>query len=97
MKKMGRPQAWPDQIYTFSQEAGGKAVWLEELYIRPQFRCHGLGKEFFAYVDEQIAPKVMRLRLEIEPDNLRAKKLYLAMGYEDLPYAQMIKEVQEVK
>ena len=48
-------------------------------------------------MDEQIAPKVMRLRLEIEPDNLRAKKLYLALGYEDLPYAQMIKEVQEVK
>ncbi|MFR3390125.1 MAG: GNAT family N-acetyltransferase [[Clostridium] scindens] len=96
---MGRPQASPRlRLHTFftgSRRQG--SLWLEELYIRPQFRCHGLGKEFFAYVDEQIAPKVMRLRLEIEPDNLRAKKLYLAMGYEDLPYAQMIKEVQEVK
>lgn len=83
--------------YTFSQEAGGRVVWLEELYIRPQYRCHGLGKEFFAYIDETVAPEVKRIRLEIEPDNLRAKKLYLAMGYEDLPYAQMIKEVQEEK
>lgn len=83
--------------YTFSQEAGGKVVWLEELYIRPQFRCQGLGKEFFTYVDEKIAPTVKRIRLEIEPDNLRAKKLYLAMGYEDLAYAQMVKEVQEGK
>ena len=97
LEKDGQAAGYGLTSYTFSQEAGGKAVWLEELYIRPQFRCHGLGKEFFAYVDEQIAPKVMRLRLEIEPDNLRAKKLYLAMGYEDLPYAQMIKEVQEVQ
>ena len=72
-------------------------MWLEELYIRPQFRCQGLGKEFFTYVDEKIAPTVKRIRLEIEPDNLRAKKLYLAMGYEDLAYAQMVKEVQEGK
>lgn len=81
--------------YTFSQEAGGRVVWLEELYIRPEYRCHGLGKEFFRYVDEKVAPTVKRLRLEIEPDNLRAKKLYLAMGYKDLPYVQMIKEAQE--
>ena len=84
LEKDGQAAGYGLTSYTFSQEAGGKAVWLEELYIRPQFRCHGLGK-------------VMRLRLEIEPDNLRAKKLYLAMGYEDLPYAQMIKEVQEVQ
>ncbi|HIW83291.1 MAG TPA: GNAT family N-acetyltransferase [Candidatus Dorea gallistercoris] len=81
--------------YTFSQEAGGRVAWLEELYIRPEYRCHGLGKEFFRYVDERIAPAVKRLRLEIEPDNLRAKKLYLAMGYEELPYVQMVKEVEE--
>ena len=78
--------------YTFSQEAGGKVVWLEEIYIRPEFRCHGLGKEFFAYVDEYIRPQVQRIRLEIEPDNVRAKKLYLQMGYENLDYIQMVKE-----
>ena len=68
-------------------------VWLEELYILPEYRCHGLGKEFFRYVDEKIAPEVKRLRLEIEPENLRAKKLYLSLGYEDLPYVQMMKDV----
>lgn len=92
----GKTAGYALASFTFSQEAGGLAVWLEELYIRPEFRCHGLGKEFFAYVDEVIAPKVKRIRLEIEPDNLRARKLYVAMGYEDLDYAQMIKEVQEV-
>lgn len=97
LEKDGEPVGYGLTSYTFSQEAGGKVVWLEELYIRPQFRCQGLGKEFFTYVDEKIAPTVKRIRLEIEPDNLRAKKLYLAMGYEDLAYAQMVKEVQEGK
>lgn len=97
LEEDGQPVGYGLTLYTFSQEAGGRVVWLEELYIRPEYRCHGLGKEFFTYVDEKIAPQVMRLRLEIEPNNLRAKKLYLAMGYEDLPYAQMVKEVQEVR
>ena len=78
------------QSRTFSQEAGGKVVWLEELYIRPEYRCHGLGKEFFRYVDEKIAPEVKRLRLEIEPENLRAKKLYLSLGYEEDVYKRQM-------
>lgn len=82
--------------YTFSQEAGGKVAWIEEAYVRPEYQGRGLGKEFFAYIDREIAPKVMRLRLEVEPDNERAKKLYLALGYKRLQYEQMIKEVQEV-
>lgn len=52
--------------YTFSQEAGGMAAWIEEVYIRSKYRGRGLGKEFFSYVDAVIAPKVMRLRLEVE-------------------------------
>lgn len=83
--------------YTFSQEAGGKVAWIEEVYVRPEYRGRGLGREFFAYVDAVIAPAVMRLRLEVEPDNVRAKKLYRKMGYKSLHYEQMLKEVQEVK
>lgn len=83
--------------YTFSQEAGGMVAWIEEVYIRPRYRGRGLGREFFSYVDAVIAPKVMRLRLEVEPDNVRAKKLYRELGYKELPYEQMLKEVQEVE
>ena len=32
---------------TFSREAGGMVVWLEELYIRPAYRGKGLGSFFF--------------------------------------------------
>ena len=65
---MGRPQAvWPDQPIHFHRKPAARAVWLEELYIRPPVSLSWTGKRVLAYVDEQIAPKVMRLRLEIEP------------------------------
>lgn len=75
---------------TFSQEAGGTVVWLEELYLRPAFRSRGLGREFFAYVYRELP--AARYRLEVEPDNMRAKALYERLGYRVLPYEQMYKE-----
>lgn len=79
--------------YTFSPEAGGKAVWLEELFIREKYRCQGYGKEFFKYAEKEIEPNVKRMRLEIEPDNDRAEKLYKSMGFKNLNYAQMVKDM----
>ncbi|MEG0894018.1 MAG: GNAT family N-acetyltransferase, partial [Oscillospiraceae bacterium] len=31
---------------TYSQEAGGCVLWVEEVYLRPEFRSKGLGGEF---------------------------------------------------
>lgn len=74
---------------TWSQEAGGLAVWIEELYVLPQFRGQGLGSAFFREL-EGLYPSAARFRLEIEPDNLRARALYAKMGFEELNYGQMI-------
>lgn len=78
---------------TFSQEAGGIVVWVEELYIIETFRSKGLGREFFQYLEEHIDPKVKRLRLETELENDRARKLYGRLGFKELEYMQMIKSV----
>jgi len=77
---------------TFSQEAGGIAVWIEEAYVREEFRSKGLGRELFSYVEREY-PFAARFRLEVEDDNLRAIKLYTNLGYKNLPYSQMIKDV----
>ena len=78
---------------TFSQESGGIVVWVEELYIIEQFRCFGLGTEFFKHLEDKIP--ATRYRLEIEEKNKRAKKLYNKLGYEILPYVQMVKETEK--
>jgi len=77
---------------TWSQEAGGKAVWIDELYVIPEFRGKGIGHEFFAEL-QRIEP-VTRYRLEIEPDNLRARKLYESMGFEGLGYLQLVRDIK---
>ena len=79
---------------TFSQEAGGQVLWIEELYIREAFRSRGLGSEFFAYVEKKYEGRAARFRLEVEEDNVRAVSLYKRLGYETLDYVQMIKEIQ---
>ncbi|MCI6677151.1 MAG: GNAT family N-acetyltransferase [Clostridiales bacterium] len=79
---------------TFSREAGGIVVWIEELYISEPFRSKGLGREFFEYLEEQIDPQVTRLRLETEFENERARKLYGRLGFKELEYMQMVKEIK---
>lgn len=79
--------------FTYSNEAGGLVVWLEEAYLRPSFRGLGIGSRFFSFVEERFAGKAARLRLEAEPDNQEAIRLYRRLGFKDLPYKQMIKSL----
>ena len=77
---------------TFSQEAGGYVWWIEEVYIREQFRSRGLGREFFQYLERSKGQEAARLRLEVEAGNTRAVSLYERLGYEVLDYVQMVKD-----
>lgn len=73
---------------TFSQEAGGVSVTVEEIYIEPQYRNKGLGTQFFEYLKANVP--AARYRIEVEPDNEKAMSLYRRMGFEVLPYIQMV-------
>lgn len=76
---------------TFSQEAGGLVIWIEELYIKEEYRSRGLGHEFFEFLEKH--RPAARYRLEIEPDNKRARALYERIGYKILDYRQMVKDI----
>ncbi len=78
---------------TFSQEAGGMVCWIEEIFIRPEFRGRGIGSEFFSEFAGLMPEGTRRLRLEIEPDNEKAAALYKRLGFTFLPYVQMVKEL----
>ena len=73
---------------TFSQEAGGLSVTIEEIYIDPEHRSKGLATEFFEWLKSD--KSIMRLRLEVEDHNKGAMRLYERMGFELLPYLQMV-------
>lgn len=76
---------------TYSQEAGGTVIWIEEIYVKEEFRNKGLGSEFINYVKENVPAK--RYRLETEPENLRAQELYKRHGFEHLEYINYSLEV----
>lgn len=70
--------------YTHSQEAGGKVVWIEEIYVKEEYRGRGLGSEFLEFVKNNIPAR--RYRLETEPENERAAALYRRHGFEHFEY-----------
>ena len=77
--------------YYASQEYGGKIALFDELYISPQYRGLGIGKKAFEFVE---AGDVVACRLEAEPKNERAIKLYKSIGYKEFDYVQMSKKIK---
>ena len=79
---------------SYSTEMGGICVWIEDLYIQPQFRGKGFGSSFLRFVEEQYRHEAVRLRLEAEPENERAMEVYGKAGFEILDYTQLVKELR---
>ena len=75
---------------TYSNEVGGMAVWVEEVYIREAFRGRGLGAQFFAWLRAEYGQSARRFRLELTPGNEGAARLYARLGFTPLDYRQMI-------
>lgn len=74
---------------SFSTEFGKSCIWIEDLYIKPEYRGMGLGGEFFGFIEKKY-PDVL-MRLEVEEENERAVRLYKKCGYDVLPYMEMKK------
>ena len=77
---------------TWCHEAGGKIVWIEEIYVREKYRSCGIGRAFSAFVEKNFP--AFRYRLEVEKENERAVRLYKELGYDFLAYDQMIKDTK---
>jgi len=90
-----KPAGYALLAFTYSNEAGGIVLWLEEFYVRPDFRGKGLGTEYFQFLFREYEGKIARMRLEIEPENEKALRLYERMGFEKLPYEQLYREFEK--
>lgn len=74
---------------SYSTEFGKRCIWIEDLYLLPEYRGLGVGSAFFAFV-EQHYPNCL-LRLEVEEENERARHVYEKCGFDILPYIEMKK------
>ena len=72
---------------SFSTEFGKPCMWIEDLYLKEEYRGLGIGSRFLNFVAEKYPDTI--LRLEVEADNERAIKTYKKCGFEELPYMEM--------
>lgn len=83
----GQIQGYAMLAKSFSTEFGKNCIWIEDIYIKPEFRGLGIGNTFFKFVEDRYADCV--LRLEVEEENERAVRLYEKNGFTVLPYMEM--------
>ena len=74
---------------SFSTEFGKHCIWIEDLYIKDEYRGMGLGSMALKYIEEKY-PNAL-FSLEVEEENERAVKTYKKCGFEVLPYMEMKK------
>ena len=72
---------------SFSTEFGRRCVWIEDLYLRPEYRGRGLGSQMLQYLIRKYPGAI--LRLEAERGNARALEVYRKNGFDELPYAEL--------
>ena len=74
---------------SFSTEFGKACYWIEDLYVKADYRGLGIGTAFLKYIENSY-PDVI-FRLEVEEENERAVHVYKKCGFTTLPYTEMKK------
>lgn len=78
---------------TYSNEAGGLVIWIEELHIVKDYRGLGLGGKFMDFIEAEFSADAKRFRLEVSRTNKSVQNLYADKGYTTLEYLQMVYDV----
>lgn len=84
----GKTAGYASVAVTYTTEGGGLTLWLDELYVKEQYRGKGLGSELIAFLKTD--PEVKRVRLEITPENSGAERLYKSLDFCCCEYKQLI-------
>jgi len=78
--------------FIWALEHGGRAAWLEELYVEPPQRQGGLGTRLLeAVLAECRAEGCAALDLEIDADHERVWSLYQRHGFKPLPRRRIVR------
>ena len=72
---------------SFSTEFGKPCIWIEDLYVKDEFRGQGIGTMFFEFIGKKYEGYVQRL--EVEEENEKAVAVYEKCGFEEIPYMEM--------
>ena len=68
-------------ILYWSNEYGGNILHIDELYVKPHHREHGVASNFFQYVSQEFKNQIVALQLEVTPSNKKAMAYYRKLGF----------------
>lgn len=76
-------------VKSYSTEFGKRVIWIEDVFVLPEYRGRGIGRAFFGMIEQKYPDALFRL--EVEKDNEKAISLYKRLGFRLLPYLEMKK------
>lgn len=85
----GNVQGYAMLAKSFSTEFGKPCIWIEDVYVKDEYRGLGIGSIFLKFIEEKYRDSLFRL--EVEAENERAINVYKKCGYDFLPYMEMKK------
>ena len=83
----GATQGYGMVAKSFSTEFGKPCIWIEDLYVKDEYRSRGIGTAFLEFI-RQVYPNALH-RLEVEAENEKALRVYEKCGFTELPYMEM--------
>ena len=75
---------------SFSTEFGKPCIWIEDLYIKEEYRHKKLGSLFFDFLKDNYKDTIQRL--EVDKNNVFAIKAYKKNNFEEVDYLQFIRK-----
>jgi ribosomal protein S18 acetylase RimI-like enzyme len=80
--------------FVHSIEFGGRCAFVDELYVAPEHRGHGVGRRTLEMiVEESRRLNVRTLLLEVSPENERARRLYELVGFGQRKYNLLVQRI----
>lgn len=69
--------------FGYSIEFGGKDAFVDEFYIKPEFRGQGIGKQTLNHIQQEARVLgIQAMHLEVAQQNIRAQKLYVQANFQ---------------
>ncbi|HLL77475.1 MAG TPA: GNAT family N-acetyltransferase [Pyrinomonadaceae bacterium] len=90
----GRMAGYLVITYGFSLEFGGRDAFIDELFLREEFRGRGLGRRALEFAEAVCRGRGVRaLLLEVEHHNAAARKVYRRSGFANRDFYLMVKRL----
>lgn len=75
---------------SFSTEFGKPCIWIEDLYIKEEYRHKKISSLFFDFLKENYKDTIQRL--EVDKHNVFAIKAYKKNNFDEVDYLQFIRK-----